>query len=101
MTLASISSLFHSSSGETDSVAKAILFGTNDFIALPILVKFLSVWTPRVLNYSLIAGLQLRIYAMRFYETNGTYWGDKEEKLIGYADGRLTIRSVKVFTDGE
>ncbi|KZV80512.1 hypothetical protein EXIGLDRAFT_732736 [Exidia glandulosa HHB12029] len=44
--------------------------------------------------------LPIRIYAMRWYEVNGTYWGDKEEILVGHADNRLSVRSVKIFTDG-
>ncbi|EJD52599.1 hypothetical protein AURDEDRAFT_111241 [Auricularia subglabra TFB-10046 SS5] len=44
--------------------------------------------------------LPLRVYAMRWYEVNGTYWGDKEKIIVGYADNRLSIRSVKIFTDG-
>lgn len=29
------------------------------------------------------------------------YWGGQLEKLIGYADDRLNVRSVKLFTDGK
>lgn len=28
------------------------------------------------------------------------YWGDKLPRLIGHADDRLTVRSVKLFADG-
>lgn len=37
---------------------------------------------------------------MRWYEINGTYWGDKEKIIVGYGDNRLSVRSVKIFTDG-
>ncbi|KAH7108134.1 amidohydrolase family-domain-containing protein [Auriculariales sp. MPI-PUGE-AT-0066] len=45
--------------------------------------------------------LPIRIYAMRWYDVNGTYWGDKETVISDYgARHRLNIRSVKLFTDG-
>lgn len=30
-----------------------------------------------------------------------TYWADKIPRLVGYADDRLNLRSVKLFADGE
>jgi hypothetical protein len=35
---------------------------------------------------------------MRYFDENG-YWGDKMEKRLD--QGRLTVRSVKIFADGE
>ena len=43
---------------------------------------------------------KMRIYAMKFFNTTAPYWGNTTSKLIGYADERLTVRSVKIFTDG-
>ncbi|KAF8520380.1 amidohydrolase family-domain-containing protein [Hysterangium stoloniferum] len=44
--------------------------------------------------------LPLRIYAMRYFNASLPYLGGSTEKIIGQADDRLTIRSVKIFTDG-
>jgi len=37
---------------------------------------------------------------MRWYDMNASYWG-KEKAIVGYGGGRLSIRSVKLFTDGK
>ncbi|KAF8588694.1 hypothetical protein K439DRAFT_1645376 [Ramaria rubella] len=46
------------------------------------------------------AKLPIRVYAMRFYNETAPYWGSTTPKVMGRADERLTIRSVKIFTDG-
>lgn len=38
---------------------------------------------------------------MRFFNETAPYWGHEIPKIIGHADERLTVRSVKIFTDGE
>ncbi|KAL6308903.1 amidohydrolase family-domain-containing protein [Sparassis latifolia] len=44
--------------------------------------------------------LPLRVYAMG-HSNEPTYWGDKIPWLTGYGrDGRLNVRSVKLYTDG-
>jgi hypothetical protein len=37
---------------------------------------------------------------MRFFNETAPYWGAAIPKIIGHADERLTVRSVKIFTDG-
>ncbi|GJJ06290.1 hypothetical protein Clacol_000481 [Clathrus columnatus] len=44
--------------------------------------------------------LPIRLYAMRFFNESEPYWGKSIPKIVGKADGRLTMRSVKIFTDG-
>lgn len=44
--------------------------------------------------------LPIRIYAMRFFNESENYWGNSTPKILGKADDRLTMRSVKIFTDG-
>ncbi|EJD51078.1 hypothetical protein AURDEDRAFT_143337 [Auricularia subglabra TFB-10046 SS5] len=44
--------------------------------------------------------IPLRLYAMRIYDANSTYWGDKVEIIDGRADNRLSIRSIKIVSDG-
>ncbi|KAJ7093288.1 amidohydrolase family-domain-containing protein [Mycena belliarum] len=44
--------------------------------------------------------LPIRIYAMRFFDENAPYWGNITDPILGAANGRLTSRSVKIFTDG-
>lgn len=38
---------------------------------------------------------------MRFFDENADYSGDIDPKIIGAAHGRLSVRSVKIFADGE
>ncbi|KAI9019768.1 amidohydrolase 3 [Hyaloraphidium curvatum] len=60
--------------------------------------------TPRFLELyksAIDAGtLPLRVYAMLHCEDGSTYCGDDFDQLDGYADGKLTLKSVKLFLDG-
>jgi len=38
---------------------------------------------------------------MKPFNESEPYWGDKQNKTIGASDERFTMRSVKIFTDGE
>ncbi|KAJ7235541.1 amidohydrolase family-domain-containing protein [Mycena rebaudengoi] len=42
----------------------------------------------------------IRIYGMKFFDENEPYWGNVSRTLVGAANGRLTVRSVKIFADG-
>jgi len=37
---------------------------------------------------------------MTYFDEEGDYWGNTTEKIIGAGNGRLTVRSVKIFADG-
>lgn len=39
---------------------------------------------------------------MTYFDENGEYWGNKTTPIIGGGnDGRLNVRSVKIFADGK
>ena len=42
----------------------------------------------------------IRSYVMVESPQINEYCGDKVEMIIGYGEGRLTVRSVKLFMDG-
>jgi hypothetical protein len=43
---------------------------------------------------------QIRIYGMKYFNEHEPYWGNTTSHILGAANGRLTARSVKLFTDG-
>ncbi|KAF9255098.1 amidohydrolase 3 [Marasmius fiardii PR-910] len=44
--------------------------------------------------------LPIRIYAMKHFDEQETYWGNTTTPYTGAANGRLGARSVKIFADG-
>ncbi|KAF5321778.1 hypothetical protein D9619_001389 [Psilocybe cf. subviscida] len=47
-----------------------------------------------------IGALPIRIYGMTYFDETKPYWGNTTKPIIGANNGRLNIRSVKVFADG-
>jgi predicted amidohydrolase YtcJ len=45
--------------------------------------------------------LPIRIYGMLFFNDTSGYWGRDRRPVIGTADGRFTMRSVKIVADGK
>ena len=38
---------------------------------------------------------------MTYFDETAQYWGDRVAKILGAGNDRLTVRSVKIFADGE
>ena len=38
---------------------------------------------------------------MKYFDETAAYWGDSFEKIVLAGNNRLTVRSVKIFADGE
>ena len=37
---------------------------------------------------------------MKYFDETAAYWGDSFEKIIRAGNNRLSVRSVKIFADG-
>jgi predicted amidohydrolase YtcJ len=44
--------------------------------------------------------LPIRIYGMRYFDEVDPYWGNISKPIINAGNGRLNVRSVKIFADG-
>ncbi len=44
---------------------------------------------------------QIRVYGMKYFDETAAYWGDSFRKIIRAGNNRLSVRSVKIFADGE
>ncbi len=38
---------------------------------------------------------------MSYFDEIAAYWGGRVAKIVGAGDDRLSVRSVKIFADGE
>ncbi|THH07935.1 hypothetical protein EW145_g3048 [Phellinidium pouzarii] len=84
------------------AVKEALSYGLtsiHDAATTPQMISFLK----KFVYFYLMADkdkLPLRLYLMGFVESE-EYWGDQIERFVNYGPaGRLTLRSVKLFSDG-